>query len=110
MWSFWGTVVAVIQCLQYYYYSILQSYFENYLVSQHSTEAPLDHVSTLYSTDGASDTFVDYQILNVKRQKNGFPQVLIIFYYYNDLKVFINFIAFKCLCHNYVCTCSGSCT
>ena len=72
-------VVAVIQCLQYYYYSILQSYFENYLVSQHSTEAPLDHVSTLYSTDGASDTFVDYQILNVKRQKNGFPQVLIIF-------------------------------
>ena len=74
-----GSVVAVIQCLQYYYYFILQSYFENYLISQHSTEAPLDHVSTLYSTDGASDTFVDYQIFNVKRQINGFPQVLIIF-------------------------------
>ena len=28
--------------------------------------------ATLYSTDGASDTFVDYQILNVKRQKMVF--------------------------------------
>ena len=49
-----------------------------YLVSQYSTEAPL-YVTTPFNRWRSTQLIADCQILNAKRQKNEFPQVLTIF-------------------------------
>ena len=68
-----------------------------YLVSQHSTGAPPEMHTTqemaLYTV------YCEYiQILCSSTAETAL--YFDMFYYYNRLKVFNNFIAFKCLCHN----------
>ena len=60
-------------------------FLKMYLVS-HTQQRRHLIVRTLYSTDGASHTFVDYQILYVNYRKT-FSTDFDNFYYYNDLKI-----------------------
>ena len=81
-----------------------------YLVSQHSTGAPPERQHTTQEM-AIYTVYCEYiQILCISTAETALYLYFDIFYYYNHLKVFNNDIAFKCLCHNYVCTCSGSCT
>ena len=71
-----------------------------YLVSQHSTEAPLDRQHTLFNRWRSTQfIIVKFQILCVSTADTALH--FDIFCYYNDLKVFSNFLAFPCLCHSY---------
>ena len=79
-----------------------------YLVSQHSTGAPPDRQ---HSTPEMALYTVYCEYIRISCISTAETALYFdIFITTYNLKVFINFIAFKYLCHNYVCTCSGSCT
>ena len=65
----------------------------NNLVSQHSTGAPPDRHSSQLMTIVYSECYV------LVISKLFFFPSFNIFYYHHDLKIFNNFMAFKCLCH-----------
>ena len=99
------SVVAIGQCLQVTVI-VLCKYIVSFL--QHSTEAPLDRQDTLIQQMALHT--LSFIIKYYKLTRKTFLKDFYNFYYSNTLKVFNNCIAFKCLCHNYLCTCSGSCT